>query len=107
MPVAMQGPLVVSAVKPCVLQVETAYYIHNFKGRKPLSLFRCFPGPWQVLPLHRACITACYKIQPFLDRVWPLQLSVLLVVASTVATQALHARLSQRQRRQCKLHNFT
>eukprot|EP00775_Hariotina_reticulata_P008988 gene8988-9161_t len=29
--------------------VEAAYYIHNFKGTKPGALFRCYPGPWQVL----------------------------------------------------------
>jgi len=28
---------------------ETAYYIHNFKGTRPGALFRCYPGPWQVL----------------------------------------------------------
>jgi len=26
-----------------------AYYIHNFKGTRPGALFRCYPGPWQVL----------------------------------------------------------
>ncbi|QDZ23195.1 DUF1995 domain-containing protein [Chloropicon primus] len=25
-----------------------AFYLHNFKGRKPGSLFRRYPGPWQV-----------------------------------------------------------
>ncbi len=28
---------------------ESAYYIHNFKGSKAGALFRCYPGPWQVL----------------------------------------------------------
>lgn len=28
---------------------ETAYYIHNFKGRVGGTLFRSYPGPWQVL----------------------------------------------------------
>ncbi|GIL78471.1 hypothetical protein Vretimale_17031 [Volvox reticuliferus] len=27
----------------------TAYYIHNFKGTRPATLFRCYPGPWQLL----------------------------------------------------------
>ncbi|GFR41574.1 hypothetical protein Agub_g2294, partial [Astrephomene gubernaculifera] len=27
----------------------TAYYIHNFKGSRPATLFRCYPGPWQLL----------------------------------------------------------
>eukprot|EP00803_Ostreobium_quekettii_P010762 evm.model.scf_1809.2 EVM.evm.TU.scf_1809.2 scf_1809:10936-14172(+) len=25
------------------------FYIHNFKGSKGGALFRCYPGPWQVL----------------------------------------------------------
>jgi len=28
---------------------EQSYYIHNFKGSKGGILFRCYPGPWQVL----------------------------------------------------------
>ncbi|EFJ06896.1 hypothetical protein SELMODRAFT_134592 [Selaginella moellendorffii] len=28
---------------------ETVYYIHNFKGRFAGTLFRAYPGPWQVL----------------------------------------------------------
>nr|GMD97362.1 protein LOW PSII ACCUMULATION 3, chloroplastic [Ipomoea batatas] len=30
-------------------QMETVYYIHNFKGRNGGVLFRCYPGPWKVL----------------------------------------------------------
>ena len=29
--------------------VKAVYYIHNFKGSKFGSLFRCFPEPWQVI----------------------------------------------------------
>ncbi|GMH42564.1 hypothetical protein BSKO_10483 [Bryopsis sp. KO-2023] len=29
-----------------------AYYIHNFKGSRPGALFRCYPGPWQILRRH-------------------------------------------------------
>ncbi|GAV92354.1 LOW QUALITY PROTEIN: DUF1995 domain-containing protein, partial [Cephalotus follicularis] len=29
--------------------METVYHIHNFKGRKGGTLFRCYPGPWKVL----------------------------------------------------------
>eukprot|EP00747_Dinoflagellata_sp_TGD_P169747 gnl/TRDRNA2_/TRDRNA2_199557_c0_seq1.p1 gnl/TRDRNA2_/TRDRNA2_199557_c0~~gnl/TRDRNA2_/TRDRNA2_199557_c0_seq1.p1 ORF type:complete len:430 (+),score=55.87 gnl/TRDRNA2_/TRDRNA2_199557_c0_seq1:100-1389(+) len=29
--------------------METVYYIRNFKGSYPGALFRCYPGPWQVL----------------------------------------------------------
>lgn len=28
---------------------EAALYIHNFKGSRGGALFRCYPGPWQVL----------------------------------------------------------
>ncbi|PNH10484.1 hypothetical protein TSOC_002810, partial [Tetrabaena socialis] len=31
----------------------TAYYIHNFKGTRPATLFRCYPGPWQLLRRDR------------------------------------------------------
>ncbi|KAL3500067.1 hypothetical protein ACH5RR_039160 [Cinchona calisaya] len=29
--------------------METVYYIHNFKGQKGGVLFRCYPGLWKVL----------------------------------------------------------
>lgn len=29
--------------------MTSAYYIHNFKGPRPATLFRCYPGPWQLL----------------------------------------------------------
>lgn len=32
--------------------VEAAFYVHNFKGSKPAALYRCYPGPWQVLRRH-------------------------------------------------------
>lgn len=31
-----------------VPKFETVYYIHNFKGSKPATLYRAYPGPWQV-----------------------------------------------------------
>ncbi|KAG2451997.1 hypothetical protein HYH02_003039 [Chlamydomonas schloesseri] len=37
--------------------MTTAYYIHNFKGTRPATLFRCYPGPWTLLvrnPLDEA-----------------------------------------------------
>jgi hypothetical protein len=30
-------------------RVESAFYIHNFKGAGGGVLFRAYPGPWQVL----------------------------------------------------------
>eukprot|EP01025_Chloroclados_australasicus_P005126 TRINITY_DN11453_c0_g1_i1.p3 TRINITY_DN11453_c0_g1~~TRINITY_DN11453_c0_g1_i1.p3 ORF type:complete len:147 (+),score=18.77 TRINITY_DN11453_c0_g1_i1:40-480(+) len=41
-------PKVAKVGKEFVPQVEAAYYIHNFKGTRPASLFRQYPGPWQV-----------------------------------------------------------
>ena len=35
--------------KELIPMVETVYYIHNFKGAGGGALFRCYPGPWQVL----------------------------------------------------------
>ncbi|GBF90219.1 low PSII accumulation, chloroplastic [Raphidocelis subcapitata] len=35
--------------KEFIPQFEAAYYIRNFKGTRPGALFRCYPGPWQVL----------------------------------------------------------
>lgn len=32
---------------------ESAYYLHNFKGVNGGSLFRVYPGPWQVLRRYR------------------------------------------------------
>ncbi|XP_025811491.1 uncharacterized protein LOC112889188 isoform X3 [Panicum hallii] len=30
-------------------KLDAVYYIHNFKGVKGGTLFRCYPGPWKVL----------------------------------------------------------
>ncbi|PWZ29068.1 hypothetical protein Zm00014a_020258 [Zea mays] len=30
-------------------KLDTVYYIHNFKGAKGGTLFRCYPEPWKVL----------------------------------------------------------
>ena len=32
---------------------EQIYFIHNFKGSNPAVLFRCYPGPWQVMQRRR------------------------------------------------------
>mmetsp|Transcript_34988 Transcript_34988/g.85749 ORF Transcript_34988/g.85749 Transcript_34988/m.85749 type:complete len:268 (-) Transcript_34988:2036-2839(-) len=34
-------------------EFEGIYFIHNFKGSNPAVLFRCYPGPWQVLRRRR------------------------------------------------------
>eukprot|EP00747_Dinoflagellata_sp_TGD_P017402 gnl/TRDRNA2_/TRDRNA2_125805_c0_seq1.p1 gnl/TRDRNA2_/TRDRNA2_125805_c0~~gnl/TRDRNA2_/TRDRNA2_125805_c0_seq1.p1 ORF type:complete len:482 (-),score=50.81 gnl/TRDRNA2_/TRDRNA2_125805_c0_seq1:457-1740(-) len=35
--------------KELLPDLETVYYIRNFKGRNPGVLYRCYPGPWLVL----------------------------------------------------------
>ena len=34
-------------------EFEGVYFIANFKGSNPAVLFRCYPGPWQVLRRRR------------------------------------------------------
>ncbi|KAG0454358.1 hypothetical protein HPP92_025662 [Vanilla planifolia] len=42
-------PKLASLNKTFFPKLETVYYVHNFKGRKGGTLFRSYPGPWQVL----------------------------------------------------------
>ncbi|KAK9144141.1 hypothetical protein Sjap_004044 [Stephania japonica] len=42
-------PKLAVLTKTLLPKLETVYYIHNFKGRKGGTLFRCYPGPWKVL----------------------------------------------------------
>eukprot|EP00746_Dinoflagellata_sp_MGD_P014419 gnl/MRDRNA2_/MRDRNA2_131584_c0_seq1.p1 gnl/MRDRNA2_/MRDRNA2_131584_c0~~gnl/MRDRNA2_/MRDRNA2_131584_c0_seq1.p1 ORF type:complete len:418 (-),score=32.21 gnl/MRDRNA2_/MRDRNA2_131584_c0_seq1:47-1300(-) len=35
--------------KEFIPKLEGVYYLRNFKGSRPGVLFRCYPGPWQVL----------------------------------------------------------
>lgn len=42
-------PQMARLTKEFIPLVETAYYIHNFKGVGGGALFRVYPGPWQVL----------------------------------------------------------
>ncbi|KAG7612326.1 unnamed protein product [Arabidopsis thaliana] len=42
-------PKLAALTKTLLPKMETVYYIHNFKGQKGGVLFRCYPGPWQVL----------------------------------------------------------
>eukprot|EP01025_Chloroclados_australasicus_P009792 TRINITY_DN13776_c0_g2_i1.p1 TRINITY_DN13776_c0_g2~~TRINITY_DN13776_c0_g2_i1.p1 ORF type:complete len:310 (+),score=21.98 TRINITY_DN13776_c0_g2_i1:211-1140(+) len=41
-------PKVGKMAKEFIPQFTQAYYIRNFKGRKPGTLFRAYPGKWQV-----------------------------------------------------------
>ncbi|XP_031389521.1 uncharacterized protein LOC116202215 [Punica granatum] len=42
-------PKLAALTKTLFPKMETVYYIHNFKGMKGGTLFRCYPGPWKVL----------------------------------------------------------
>ncbi|KMZ76217.1 hypothetical protein ZOSMA_105G00470 [Zostera marina] len=42
-------PKLATLLKTFFPKMETAYYIHNFKGRNGGALFRSYPGPWKVL----------------------------------------------------------
>eukprot|EP01026_Neomeris_dumetosa_P081856 TRINITY_DN92749_c0_g1_i4.p2 TRINITY_DN92749_c0_g1~~TRINITY_DN92749_c0_g1_i4.p2 ORF type:complete len:293 (+),score=47.79 TRINITY_DN92749_c0_g1_i4:3-881(+) len=41
-------PKVGKMAKNFIPLFTSAYYIHNFKGSKPGTLFRAYPGPWKV-----------------------------------------------------------
>ncbi|CAN4076352.1 unnamed protein product [Withania somnifera] len=41
-------PKLAALSKTLFPNMETVYYIHNFKGRNGGVLFRCYPGPWKV-----------------------------------------------------------
>lgn len=34
--------------KEFIPKVESAFYMHNFKGSRPATLYREYPSPWQV-----------------------------------------------------------
>lgn len=42
-------PKLAALTKTLFPSLETVYYVHNFKGRNGGTLFRCYPGPWQVV----------------------------------------------------------
>ncbi|OEL20839.1 hypothetical protein BAE44_0018145 [Dichanthelium oligosanthes] len=42
-------PKLAELSKTFLPKLDTVYYIHNFKGVKGGTLFRCYPGPWKVL----------------------------------------------------------
>ncbi|XP_057845948.1 protein LPA3 isoform X2 [Cryptomeria japonica] len=42
-------PKLAALAKNFLPKLETAYYIHNFKGQGGGTLFRSYPGPWKVL----------------------------------------------------------
>ena len=63
--------------------LETAYYIHNFKGSGGGSLFRAYPGPWQVLDA-RGKVVAVSEAMPTLKTV---ALDVLPAAAAAAAAR--------------------
>jgi hypothetical protein len=74
-------PRVAAAGKAVLPSLETAYYIHNFKGSGGGSLFRCYPGPWQVLDA-RGRVVAVSEAMPTLKTV---ALDVLPAAAAAAA----------------------
>uniref|UniRef100_A0A0R0IBB3 DUF1995 domain-containing protein n=1 Tax=Glycine max TaxID=3847 RepID=A0A0R0IBB3_SOYBN len=42
-------PKLAALTKTFLPMMKTVYYIHNFKGRNGGTLFRCYPGAWNVL----------------------------------------------------------
>ncbi|KAJ4959157.1 hypothetical protein NE237_026268 [Protea cynaroides] len=42
-------PKLAALAKSFLPKMEIVYYIHNFKGQKGGTLFRCYPGSWKVL----------------------------------------------------------
>ncbi|KAF3795947.1 hypothetical protein EJ110_NYTH04192 [Nymphaea thermarum] len=42
-------PKLAKLSKTFLPKLESVYYIHNFKGQRGGTLFRCYPGPWKVL----------------------------------------------------------
>jgi hypothetical protein len=41
-------PKVAKVGREFIPKVEAAFYVHNFKGSNPATLFRQYPGPWQL-----------------------------------------------------------
>eukprot|EP00884_Botryococcus_braunii_P020999 jgi/Botrbrau1/7583/Bobra.0159s0032.1 len=46
---ALFYPKIGRLAKSFIPSFTSAFYIHNFKGNRPGTLFRVYPGPWQVL----------------------------------------------------------
>lgn len=46
-------PKMAQLTKDFLPWIESAFYIHNFKGRFGGALFRAYPGPWQVFARTR------------------------------------------------------
>jgi hypothetical protein len=45
---ALLYPKLSKVGKEFVPAIEAAYYVHNFKGSRPATLFREYPSPWQL-----------------------------------------------------------
>lgn len=52
-------PKVAAAGDRILPRLTTAFYVHNFKGSAGGTLFRCFPGPWQVLDARGRVVAVC------------------------------------------------
>ena len=46
---ALFYPQIARLTRDLLPLIESSFYIHNFKGAGGGAVFRCYPGPWQVL----------------------------------------------------------
>lgn len=77
-------PKVAAAGRRVLPLLETAYYVHNFKSSSAGgSLFRCYPGPWQVLDA-RGKVVAVSEAMPTLKTV---ALDILPAAAAAAAAR--------------------
>ncbi|PSR89275.1 Protein LOW PSII ACCUMULATION 3 like [Actinidia chinensis var. chinensis] len=64
-------PKLAALSKTLFPKMETVYYIHNFKGLRGGTLFRCYPGQWKVLKKVRGKYVCIYQqeVMPSLKEV--------------------------------------
>ncbi len=58
---ALFYPKVAAAGARVLPKLTTAFYVHNFKGSGGGTLFRCWPGPWQVLDARGKVVAVCER----------------------------------------------
>jgi len=78
---ALFYPKVAAAGERVLPRLKTAFYVHNFKGAGGGTLFRCYPGPWQVLDARGKVVAVC-EARPTLKTV---ALDVLPAAAAAAA----------------------
>ncbi|KAA8525115.1 hypothetical protein F0562_007021 [Nyssa sinensis] len=86
-------PKLAALSKTLFPEMETVYYIHNFKGRNGGTLFRCYPGPWKVLRNVRNKYVCLHKQEVMLslkEVAFDILLSILLSVCKPFGSDAQH-----------------